>query len=122
MTKEKWTLASPPNDTIPNVTSLVSPNNKQIENDRKNFTSLDGSTISKLRVLFYYEWEFCPAVIVKNENGEYVKGFFLRKEDKWTCASIPQLLDFVKEGREISLDTFEARFGRIGRDLPVLVL
>jgi hypothetical protein len=73
-----------------------------------------------MKVLFYYEWERGPAVIVETTDGQAVKGFSLSDDNTWTQAPIPRLLDFVKEGREISKEEFEAQFGIIGQGLPNL--
>lgn len=72
-----------------------------------------------MKVLFYYEWERGPAVIVELDDKS-VKGFALSNTGTWTQASIPQLLDFVKEGREMPKEEFEAEFGVIGQGLPSL--
>lgn len=72
-----------------------------------------------MKVLFYYEWERGPAVIVRLDDRS-VKGFALSNNGTWTQAPIAQLLDFVKEGREMSKEEFEEEFGTIGQGLPSL--
>jgi hypothetical protein len=73
-----------------------------------------------MKVLFYYEWERRPAVVVESDDGSAVIGFSLSDDNTWTRAPVPQLLDFVKEGREMSKEEFEAQFGTIGQGLPNL--
>jgi len=122
MAKVKWTLANSPNDPIFNGGYVISSHNKRSETDTNTDALDEGSTVPMPKVLFYYEWQYYPAVIVETTNEEHVQGFFMGDDGKWTLASIPQLLDFVKEGREMPLDAFEATFGRIGRELPKLVI
>jgi hypothetical protein len=73
-----------------------------------------------MKVLFYFEWEGTPAVIVETADGASVKGFFLGDDGTWTQATIPQLLDFLKEGREVPQEEFEGELGVIGQSLPAL--
>jgi len=73
-----------------------------------------------MKVLFYYEWERRPTVIVEANNGTSVKGFSLSNDGTWTLAPVAQLLDFVKEGREMPKEEFESLFGIIGQSLPSL--
>ena len=65
----------------------------------------------------YWRWEGRPAVIV--DYGKHFGGL-LRREgaDSWTRVTERDVVDWFKEGQEMTRDEFEESFGKIGVSLP----
>lgn len=66
----------------------------------------------------YFEWNKGPALIIPSSPG-YFQGLYLSFEtNEWTAANVLQFGDFYENGDLIDQAEFEARFGKIGINLP----
>ena len=65
----------------------------------------------------YWSWETQPAVVV--DYGEFLRGLLLEDgDDKWESVTEREVVDWFKEGQELTKEKFEEVFGVIGSTLP----
>jgi len=65
----------------------------------------------------YWSWETQPAVVV--DYGEFFRGLLLEDgDDKWESVTERDVVDWFKEGQELTKEKFEEVFGVIGSTLP----
>ena len=73
----------------------------------------------KLMEILFFTWEEGPAVLKPVRNGD--RGYFISPGNTdWTLATPGQVADFFVDGSKMSKTDFEGKFGKIGKDLPML--
>ena len=65
----------------------------------------------------YWCWEGQPAIIC--DYGKFFGGFLLNKDtNTWTRVTERDVVDWFKDGREMTKEEFEESFGEVGVRLP----
>jgi len=72
------------------------------------------------KVHSYWSDEGDPAVLL-NKKNEMVEGYTLPEQARtWQVVTEADVLEWFKAGTEMTKDSFEAKFGTIGSELPQL--
>jgi hypothetical protein len=72
------------------------------------------------KVHSYWSDEGDPAVLLNKQN-EMIEGYTLPEQARtWQVVTEADVLEWFKAGTEMTKDSFEAKFGTIGSELPQL--
>ena len=72
------------------------------------------------KVHSYWSDEGDPAVLLNKQN-ETIEGYTLPEQARtWQVVTEADVLEWFKAGTEMTKDSFEAKFGTIGSELPQL--